>query len=75
MSNKNIDLETIKQINYWQEGLLSEIEEIVLFSELVANKKIHTLESDYIKRAIDLINLQVLDRQGSILVDLGEYYE
>lgn len=62
-------------MNYWQEGLLSEIEEIVLFSELVANEKIQTLESDYIKRAIDLINLQVLDRQGSILVDLGEYYE
>jgi hypothetical protein len=62
----------IDQVIAYEEGMLSEVDEIKLFSELVKTGAAWSLQGFYGRNAMNLINHGILDRSGNILVDLNE---
>jgi hypothetical protein len=59
----------------FEQGSLSEVDSIKLFSFLVKTKMAWTLQGMYGRTAHNLIENGVLDKKGNILVDLADIYE
>ena len=57
----------------WEAGELSDQKFIELFSKLVKNGWAWSLQGIYGRTAMSLIEDEVLDRNGDILVDLEDY--
>lgn len=62
----------IEQIIAYEQGMLSEVDEVKLFSELVKSGSAWSLQGFYGRNAASLIQNGVLDRSGNILIDLSE---
>lgn len=63
-----------KELSLFEQGELSEIEEIKLFSELIKTKMVFNLTTIYSEYASNFIKSKILDSQGNILINLGDIY-
>lgn len=59
----------------FEQGSLSEVDSIKLFSFLVKTKMAWKLQGMYGRTAHNLIENGVLDKKGNILIDLADIYE
>lgn len=59
----------------FEQGNLSEVDTIKLFSFLVKNGVVWQLQGFYGRTAHNLIESKVLDKKGNILIDLEDFYE
>jgi hypothetical protein len=64
----------IDQIIEFENGMLSEREEISLFSHLVKTGMAWQLQGMYGRQAKYLMDNGVIDRNGNVLIDLNEVY-
>lgn len=64
----------IDQIIDFEQGMLSEVEEVELFSNLVKTGMAWQLQGMYGRNAKSLIDNGVIDNSGNILIDLSEVY-
>lgn len=59
----------------WENGQISEVDSIKLFSHLIKTGIVWKLQGFYGRAAFNLIDSQVLDKKGNILIDLEGIYE
>jgi hypothetical protein len=62
----------IDKIIDFENGMLSEVEEISLFSELVKTGLVWDIQGYYGRYAYKLIANKVLDTNGKILIDIND---
>jgi len=65
----------IDKMMSWEEGSLSEVEEIKLFSELIKNGAAWLFQGCYGRTASDFIQNNIISRKGEIFVNLNEIYD
>lgn len=65
----------IQDIMAWENGELSEIDEIKMFSSLVKSGMAWQLQGMYGRNAMAMIQNGILSKTGEILVNLDEIYE
>jgi len=59
----------------WENGEMSEVDEIKFFSELIATGMAWQLQGCYGRTAASFIQNNVISRNGQILVNLDEIYD
>ena len=59
----------------WEEGSLSEVEEISLFSGLISTGLAWQLQGCYGRAAQSFIQNNIISQKGKILVNLNEIYD
>lgn len=65
-------MDMLSQMMDFEQGQLSEIETVKLFSYLVKTKMAWKLQGFYGRTAHNLIDSGVLDKKGNILIDLSD---
>jgi hypothetical protein len=63
----------INEMMLFEDGQLSEIDTIKLFSELVQTGIAWRLQGFYGRNAVCLIENEIIDKKGNILVDFNDY--
>jgi hypothetical protein len=64
----------IDKIISYENGELSEIESVVLFSELIKSGMCWKLQGSYGRCAKELIDSKIISNNGDILIDLNDIY-
>jgi hypothetical protein len=59
----------------WENGEMSEVDEIKLFSELIRNGAAWLFHGCYGRTASSFIQNNIISRKGEILVNLNEIYD
>jgi hypothetical protein len=75
--NKKIKLDGIvplTEIMDYENGVMSEIDEIKMFSRLLKSKLVWKLQGFYGRAAADMITSGILNSKGEILINLNEVY-
>jgi hypothetical protein len=68
-------MDSLSMMIDFENGHLSEVDSIKLFSYLIKTKMAWKLQGLYGRTAYQLIESGVLDRNGNIEIDLEDYYE